>query len=416
MNSKEYAQDLAQRAGRASRDASTLSSSQKSAVLGVIADTLLERTDMIVGENAIDIASAQKKNLSAALIDRLTLTPERVADMAQAVRDIIALPDPCGRVLGGSTLENGLRLEKVSTPLGVVCMIYESRPNVTIDAGVLCLKSGNASILRCGKEAAASTNALGRVLIEALEKAGVNPDVIQVVQRGEREVVDHLLQENRLIDVVIPRGGHSLIEAVVSKSSIPVIKHYRGLCHTYVDGAAEFEMARNIAFNAKVQRPGVCNAMETLLVDASIAASFLPPLITDLQDAKVELVGCEKTRAIVDMAAAAESDWGTEYLDLKLSIKIVDGVQGAIEHIDRYGSGHSEAIVTSDIATARLFQDRIDASTVYVNASTRFTDGSVFGLGAEIGISTDKLHARGPMGLESLTTYKYLVTGNGQIR
>lgn len=416
MTIPDYAVDVAQRARKASYDVAALSTSEKNNVLAVIADTLIERTDMIVAENAIDITAARGNNLPAALVDRLTLTPERVADMAQGVRDISALADPCGRVLDGSTLENGLRLQKVSTAIGVVFMIYESRPNVTIDAGVLCFKSGNACILRCGKEAAASTKVLGAVLTEALTKAGVNSDAIQVVDRTDRDVVDILLQQQKNIDVVIPRGGHSLIKAVVAKSSIPVIKHYLGLCHTYVDAAANVEMAHAIAMNAKVQRPGVCNAMETLLVDAAIAPAFLPNIVADMKAAKVLLVGCEKTRALVDMPAASDEDWATEYLDLQLSIKIVAGVEGAIEHINTYGSGHSEAIVTADLVAAQLFQDRVDASTVYVNASTRFTDGAMFGLGAEIGISTDKLHARGPMGLAELTTYKFLVTGNGHIR
>ena len=416
MNNQEYAKDLANKARLASRDVASLTTQQKNNILAMIADTLIAQTDIIVSENQKDLNIAIENNLSEALVDRLRLTPDRIADMAQGVRDVIALPDPCGQILDGSTLENGLRLQKVSTPIGVVFMIYESRPNVTIDAGVLCFKAGNACILRCGKEAAASTQILGKVLSDALQKAGVNPDMIQVVNIADRDVVDALLVQDSLIDVVIPRGGHSLIKTVVAKSTIPVIKHYLGLCHTYIDGDADLQMAHNIAINAKVQRPGVCNAMETLLIDKSIAKTILPNLVADMRQKNVELCGCDKTCNIVDMDIATDEDWATEYLALKLSIKIVDGVQDAIEHINKYGSGHSEAIVTNNINVARLFQDRIDAATVYVNASTRFTDGAMFGLGAEIGISTDKLHARGPMGLAELTTYKFLVTGEGHIR
>jgi len=312
---------------------------------------------------------------------------------------------------------HGLRISKVRTPLGVVCIIYESRPNVTADAAALCLKSGNACILRGGKEALRSNLAIGRCLSQAVEKAGLPQDSIQVFDSPDRSLVSALLRLNRYIDVVIPRGGEGLIRAVTEQSTIPVIKHYKGVCHVFVDASAEEDMAVSIALNAKVQRPGVCNAMETLLVHEAIAPTILPVLAEKLRDAGVELRGCPQARAIVpDMIEATEDDWYEEYLDLILAVRVVGSVEDAIRHINTYGSMHSDAIITRDVESAREFTEGVDSAAVYVNASTRFTDGGQFGMGAEIGISTDKLHARGPMSLPELTTYKYVVQGTGQIR
>jgi glutamate-5-semialdehyde dehydrogenase len=338
--------------------------------------------------------------------------------MADAVRDIIALPDPVGEVLDGWVRPNGLRLHRVRVPIGVVAMIYESRPNVTVDAGALCMKSGNASILRGGKESINSNLAIYSVIAEALEKAGLDRNCIQLVNTTDRAVVAELLKAQGKVDVVIPRGGKGLIKAVVENSTIPVIRHYEGICHVYVDDGADLDMAQTICFNAKVQRPGVCNAMETMLVHGSAADEFLPKIVADLQEAGCEVRGCARTRKACPAvtADATDEDWSTEYLELILSVRVVDSLAEAVDHINTYGSQHTDSIVTQDYARAEEFVAGVESACVFVNCSTRFSDGGEFGLGAEIGISTEKLHARGPMGLKELTSYKWVAHGSGQIR
>ncbi len=401
----------------AARKLAVLSSAQKDKALRIIADLIEEGAERIKSENARDLQQGKEKGLSKALIDRLTLNDQRIKGMADGLRDIANLKDPVGEVLNINRQANGLEIGKVRTPLGVVGIIYESRPNVTVDAAGLCLKSGNAVILRGGSEAINSNLCLADVLRSGLTKAGLPAETVQVISTTDREAVQIMLKMDNYIDIIIPRGGHGLIRAVVENSTIPVIKHDKGVCHTYIHKDAELEMAVEIAFNAKVHRPGVCNAMETLLVHQDIAAKFLPKVGERYQKAGVELRGCERTRAILSSAVAAtEDDWYEEYLDLILAVRIVDSFKEAVDHIDQYGSHHSDAIVTTDYQTSRDFLAEVDSAAVYVNASTRFTDGAVFGLGAEIGISTQKLHARGPMGLEELTSVKFIILGNGQIR
>ena len=412
-----YVDEVARRARTASRALATASAAAKNRALEKIVELLNKNEDEILKANAEDARAGRASGLSEALLDRLTLNAKRYRSMVDGAREVIGLVDPVGEIIRGWRRPNGLLIQKTRTPLGVVAILYESRPNVTVDAAVLCLKSGNACILRGGKESIHSNRAIARVLADALAEAGPHPWAIQLVETTDREAVGLLLKHSREIDVVIPRGGPGLIQRVVEESTIPVIKHYMGICHTYVDKSADLKMAAKICMNAKTQRPATCNAMETLLVHEKIAAEFLPAIAREMRDAGVELRGDQNTRKLVPWAkAACEEDWRTEYLDLILSVRVVKGLDEAIEHINTYGSAHSDAIVTSDLFAANRFLREVDSAAVYVNASTRFTDGGQFGFGAEIGISTDKLHARGPMALEELTTYKYVIIGEGQIR
>ncbi len=408
---------VARDARAAFRALSTAPTETKNRALRAMADGLRAGREAILAANAEDVREATGAGLPSALIERLTLTPKRVDEMVQSVAAVVDLPDPVGEVIRAWRRPNGLEIRKVRVPLGVIGIIYESRPNVTSECGSLCVKSGNAVILRGGAESFRSNQAIGRVLREALRATGLPEAAVSLLPTPDRAGVDAMLQLDQDIDVIIPRGGEALIRKIAEQSRIPVIKHAKGVCHVYVDEAADLGMAEAIALNAKCQRPATCNAMETLLVHQRVAKAFLPRVIGRLQEAKVEVRGDEAVRAIVPgVAAAAEEDWSTEYLDLILSVKVVRSLTEAIEHIRRYGSAHSDAIVTADDATALRFVQEVDSAAVYVNASTRFTDGFQFGLGAEIGISTDRLHARGPMGLEELTTYKYVVFGTGQLR
>jgi len=405
------------KAKSASRELAVISAEVKNKAIRAMADLLKKNAGTIIEKNSFDIAEAKKQNLSPAMIDRLTLNEKRIKLMADGLRVVAGLNDPIGETLREWDRPNGLKIKKVRVPIGVIFIIYESRPNVTVDSAGLCFKSGNCVILRGGKESINSNKALVEVLHKALSENGIPDGCIQFIETPEKSVISELLKMPQYIDLVIPRGGEALIRAVVSESQIPVIKHYKGICHVYVDNAADLAMAEKIVINAKVQRPGVCNAMETLLVHKNIADVFLPKIAKSLVDLKVELRGCERTRKIVpSICAATEEDWFTEYLALILSIKIVDSAEDAIKHINQYGSMHSDSIVTKNEATAKKFTSEVDSACVFVNASTRFSDGGEFGMGAEIGISTDKIHARGPMGLEELTSYKYIVFGNGQIR
>ncbi|MBL8792935.1 MAG: glutamate-5-semialdehyde dehydrogenase [Planctomycetia bacterium] len=407
---------LGRQARAASRLLARATGAQKNGWLCAAADRLLARSDFILEANARDL-TAHERDLPPASVDRLRLTAKRLEAMAAGLREIAALPDPVGRVLDSNVRPNGLHVQKVGVPLGVIFFIYESRPNVTVDAAGLCVKSGNAIILRGGKEALHSNSALVEVLQETLAPAGLPADALQLVTTPDRAAVGHLLQLDQYIDLAIPRGGESLIRRVAAEAAMPVLKHYQGICHVYVDRAADLDMARKIIVNAKCQRPGVCNAAECLLVHREIAAQFLPAAAEELGQRGVELRGCEATRRLVPAAKpATEDDYRTEYLALVLSVKVVDSLDAAIEHMHRYGSQHTETIVTQDWNAARRFTNEVDASAVMVNASTRFNDGFEFGLGAEIGISTDKFHARGPCGLQELTTYKYIVLGDGQVR
>lgn len=408
---------IAGQAKAASRKLSNLSTKIKNDSLLFMADILEERIAFILDANSKDIQHARENGLSSAFIDRLTLNNTRIMEMSKGLRDVAVLPDPVGEVVRMWRRPNGLQIGKIRTPIGVIGIIYESRPNVTVDAAALCIKSGNAVILRGGSEAINSNIAIANLLSDAGKTRGLPDNSIQLIDVIEREAVLEMLKLDTCIDLIIPRGGHSLIRTVVENSTIPVIKHDKGLCHVYIDSEADLEMGERIAFNAKVQRPSVCNAMETLLVHKDIARIFLPPMIKKFKEAKVEIRGCSKTKAIVsDIKNATDEDWDTEYLDLILSIKIVDGIDEAIEHITRHGSMLSEAIVTINYKNAWRFLREVDAASVFVNASTRFTDGGQFGLGAEMGISTQKLHCRGPMGLEELTSIKYIIFGDGQVR
>ena len=412
-----YAGTLAEQARAASRRLAVVPGSQKNAWLKRAATLLRDRTESILEANSRDVAAAPGFGLNAAAIDRLKLTANRVEQIARALEEIVLLPDPVGEVVEGQIRPNGLEIRKVRVPLGVVFFIYESRPNVTADAAALCVKSGNAVILRGGKEALASNLAIYDVLREAARDCDLPEHAIQLVESTDRAIVGELLRLRDLIDVTIPRGGKSLIERVVAEATMPVIKHFDGVCHVYVDESADLDMARAIIINAKTQRPSVCNAAECLLVHAAIADRALPYLAAGLSEKGAELRGCERTRALVPSARpATETDYRTEYGDLILSVKVVDNLAAAIAHIARYGSHHTDAIVTGDLAAARRFIAEVDSAAVMVNASTRFNDGGEFGLGAEIGISTDKFHARGPCGLRELTSYKYVVFGTGQIR
>ncbi|MEE9259677.1 MAG: glutamate-5-semialdehyde dehydrogenase [Candidatus Scalindua sediminis] len=417
MNIKDYIDTIVKDAKNASRVMATVSSSAKNAALEQIAHNLLNCKTTLMSENEKDIKAAEKEGLSSAMIDRLRLTDSRIEDMAKGIREVINLADPVGELMEERIRPNGLQIQKVRVPIGVIIIIYESRPNVTADAASLCLKTGNATILRGGKESIHSNIAIYGQISSALEKVGLDKKAIQVIETIDRKAVDYLLKADEYVDLVIPRGGEGLIRNVVENSTIPVIKHYKGVCHIYVDEFANLNMAKDVCLNAKIQRPGTCNAMETMLVHEKIAKTFLPDISRSMSDAGVELRGCEKSRKILpDIKAATEEDWSTEYLEKILSVKIVSSIEEALNHISVYGSSHSDAIITENKPNAKKFTDEVDSAAVYVNASTRFTDGYEFGMGAEIGISTDKLHARGPMGLKELTSYKYIVHGNGQIR
>ncbi len=383
-----------------------------------MADAMEAAEAKILAANARDVAAAPGFGLNAAAVDRLRLTSDRIRAVADGVREVAGLPDPAGGVIREWTRPNGIKILKVRVPIGVVGIIFESRPNVTADAAALCLKSGNACILRGGKESFHSNTAIAAALATGAVNAGLSADVIQLVPFTDREGVRLMARMDRYIDVIVPRGGRALIEAVVEHARMPVIKHYHGVCHVFVDSSADLSMAEKIVINAKCQRPGVCNAMETLLVHRDIAEKFLPTIAASLSARGVELRGDERTREVLGsgVKAAVEEDWTEEYLDLILSIRVVDSLEEAVDHIEKYGSHHTDAIVASDEAAARKFLSAVDSATVLWNASTRFSDGGEFGFGAEIGISTDKLHARGPMGLEELTTYKYIVEGAGQVR
>lgn len=409
--------EIAKRAKESSRVIATLSSRVKDNALKGMARALIESVETVLLENEKDIKEGEKNRLSNAMLDRLKLNPSRIKGMSDSLMSISELKDPVGEVLGMCKRPNGLRIGRVRVPIGTILMIYESRPNVTSDVIGLCLKSGNSVILRGGSEALNSNIAIHKILSEAAKAEGIPSDGINMVETPDKKAVSTLLGLNQYIDLVIPRGGEELIRKVADESKIPVIKHYKGICHTYVDEDADLNMAEKIAFNAKVQRPGVCNAMETLLVHKDVAIRFLPSMVKKFKDAGVEIRGCPVTRNIVkDIKEATEDDWRTEYLDLILSIRVVEDIDEAIRHITVYGSMHSDAIVTDNYERAMKFLNEVDSACVYVNASTRFTDGFEFGMGAEIGISTDKFHARGPMGLEELTSYKYIIFGNGQIR
>lgn len=410
-------EQLGRQAKQAERFLRTASTACKDRGLSEIADALVENSAAILDANALDIANGEQAGMSPALLDRLRLNETRIAGMAQGVREIIALADPVGRVLAGGNRPNGLQIVKVAVPLGVVAVIFEARPNVTADAAALCLKSGNAVILRGGKEAIHSNRAIAGVMRRALEKAGLPQDCIQLVEDTSRESANALMRMNAYVDVLIPRGGGGLIRAVVENATVPVIETGVGNCHIYVDQAADIEMAAEIVWNAKTSRPSVCNACESLLVHRGIAKQALPAIKRKLDEKNVILRGDDEAQAILPgIEAAQEADWGMEYLDYILSVKVVGGLEEAIAHISRYGSGHSECIVTQDYGAAERFLNEVDAAAVYVNASTRFTDGGEFGFGAEIGISTQKLHARGPLGLNELTSMKYKIYGAGQIR
>lgn len=422
MSLPEMMLDLARRAKMASRRLAQLTTEEKNQCLLAMADALESSLDSIVAANQLDVAAAPTHGLSSAMVDRLRLDEKRIRAMAGGLREVAALPNPVGRVLDERNRPNGLRLIKVSAPIGVVVIIYESRPNVTADAASLCFKAGSATILRGGKEALHSNQAIAKVMISAAKAAlpGFPEDAIQVVPTADREAIPLLLGLTELVDLCMPRGGEGLIRAVTACSKVPVIKHYKGVCHVYVDQAADLEMAERILLNAKVQRPGVCNAAETLLVHQSVAATFLPKAAAALAGHSVELRADPGALSLLDgyarLKPATAEDFKTEYNDLVLNVAVVPDTRGAIDHINANGSGHSDAIVTADEAAARAFLAGVDSAAVYWNASTRFTDGGEFGMGAEIGISTDKIGARGPMGLEELTTHKWFGFGEGQIR
>jgi glutamate-5-semialdehyde dehydrogenase len=411
-------EEMGRKARTAARVLALCSKDQKNAALMAMADAIEAAEADIVAANASDLEAAPGYGLNDAAVDRLRLDSARIKGMAQGVRQVAGLPDPCGEIIREWTRPNGMMITKIRVPIGVVGIIYESRPNVTADAAVLCIKSGNACILRGGKEAIHSNTAIAKALSAGAMNAGLSADIIQLVPFTDREGVRLLAQMDRYLDVIVPRGGHALIEAVVEHARMPVIKHYHGVCHVYVDKSADLGMAEKITVNAKCQRPGVCNAMETLLVHRDVAEKFLPSMAKALREKGVELRGDQRTCEVLGpgVKPATEADWTTEYLDLILSIRVVDSLEQAIDHIENYGSHHSDTIVTNDEAAARKFLAAVDSAVVFWNVSTRFNDGGEFGFGAEIGISTDKLHARGPMGLEELTTYKYTVTGSGQVR
>ena len=417
MATYELVQAKAQAAKQAAAKLAVTSTAVKNAALLAMAAALEAQQAEILAANERDMTAAAAKGMKSSMLDRLKLTAERISGMADGLRQVAGLADPVGNVIDGKTLPNGLHITKIRVPLGVIGIIYEARPNVTADAAGLCLKSGNAVILKGGSEAMESNKTVAAILAQAAEGAGISAGSIQFIDTSDRQAVQDLIHMNGLVDVVIPRGGAGLIQAVVRNASVPVIETGAGVCHTYVDKDADVEMAMKIAFNAKVQRPSVCNAMETLLVHKDIADKFLPMMLMMYNSSAVEIRGDEAVQEYSGQVhPATEEDWSTEYGDLRLSVKIVDSIEEAMAHIAKYGTGHSECIVTDNYQAAQLFQYTVDAAAVYVNASTRFTDGNEFGFGAEIGISTQKLHARGPMALPELTSTKYLINGNGQVR
>lgn len=417
MATYELVKAKAQAAKQAAAKLAVTSTAVKNAALLAMAAALEAKQSEILAANERDMTAAAAKGMKSSMLDRLKLTAERISGMADGLRQVAGLADPVGNVIDGKTLPNGLHITKIRVPLGVIGIIYEARPNVTADAAGLCLKSGNAVILKGGSEAMESNKTVAAILAQAAEGAGIPAGSIQFIDTSDRQAVQDLIHMNGLVDVVIPRGGAGLIQAVVRNASVPVIETGAGVCHTYVDKDADVEMAMKIAFNAKVQRPSVCNAMETLLVHKDIADKFLPMMLMMYNSSAVEIRGDEAVQEYSGQVhAATEEDWSTEYGDLRLSVKIVDSIEEAMAHIAKYGTGHSECIVTNNYQAAQLFQYTVDAAAVYVNASTRFTDGNEFGFGAEIGISTQKLHARGPMALPELTSTKYLINGNGQVR
>jgi len=405
-----------QEAKSGSRVLSTISGADKNRILREMATALRSNTEDLLKANLLDMTDADKNDLSSALKDRLLLDESRIDAMAVAIEGIAALKEPVGQILDGWVTEDGLKIEKVSIPIGVIGIIYESRPNVTSDTAALCFKSSNVCVLKGGKEAENSNRAIAKVLQGVLSKNDLPTSLVSLLEDSSREGVAKLIKMDKYVDLIIPRGGAGLIKYVSENATVSVVKHDKGQCHTYIDKDAKLDNAIVIAINAKVQRPGVCNAMETLLVDSAIATTALPKIKAEFDKAHTELKGCLETRSIIDVKEATDEDYDTEYLANILNIKVVDGVDGAIEHIVRFGSGHSEAIITEDITSAEKFLNAIDAAVVYVNASTRFTDGGAFGFGAEVGISTNKLHARGPMGIEGLTTYKFKIYGSGQTR
>lgn len=417
MNWRERILEDVKRTKEASYIMSNISTDLKNSFLEDLAKRIGEYKGEIINENEKDVRECVRKGYSSAFIDRLKLDEKRIEKMIKAIKTVISLPDPVGAKIWETVRPNGLKIERIRVPIGVIGIIYESRPDVTIEATILCIKSGNCVILRGGKEAKRSNLKLTQIIKESLKNTDLPEDCVNLITSGGRRAVNYILKLYQYIDLIIPRGGESLIRTVVENSYIPVIKHYAGVCHTYVDKDANLEMAWKVVLNAKVQRPATCNATETLLVHKDIAEKFLPKMAELFNQYNVEMRGCEKTRKILpDIKEATEEDWKTEYLDLIISIKVVDSLEEAIEHINKYGTHHSDAIITKNIESAKKFLTQVDSAAVYHNASTRFTDGGEFGLGAEIGISTDKIHARGPMALEELTSYKYLIYGNGQIR
>ncbi|PHS32435.1 MAG: glutamate-5-semialdehyde dehydrogenase [Methylophaga sp.] len=417
MDIKNYMQTVGQQARTASRALSRAGTNAKNEALQFIANEIRAAAETLKQQNSLDMEAGKTKGLDAALLDRLALTDDRIEGMAEGLEQIAALADPVGEISDMNYRPSGIQLGKMRVPLGVIGIIYESRPNVTADAAGLCLKSGNATILRGGSEAIHSNQAIALCIHRGLEKAGLPANAVQVVETTDRAAVGELITMTEYVDVIVPRGGKGLIERISKDARVPVIKHLDGICHVYIDAGADLDMAEEIAFNAKCHRYGVCNAMETLLVDSAIAADILPRLAKRYATENVELRGCELTRIILrNINAASDEDWDTEYLAPILSIRIVEGVDAAMDHIHQHSSGHTETIVTEDYARSRRFLAEVDSSSVMVNASTRFADGFEYGLGAEIGISTDKIHARGPVGLEGLTSQKWIVLGSGQIR
>ncbi len=421
MDIKQYMTQLGQRARHASRELSRADSNIKNKALLTIADLLEASMATLIAENNKDLEAGKEKGLDEALLDRLALNEERILGMSEGLRQIAALPDPVGEISDMNYQPSGLQIGKMRVPLGVIGIIYESRPNVTADAAALCMKSGNAAILRGGSEAINSNQAIAVCIKQGLEQAGLSADVVQVVETTDRDAVGELISMQEYVDVIVPRGGKGLIERISGNSKVPVIKHLNGICHVYIDAKADHKKAIDIAYNAKTNRYGVCNAMETLLIDDAIVADILPELAQQYEHEGVELRCCEKSAALIattikSVVAATEEDWDIEYLSPILSIRVVDGVDEAMEHIFQHSSGHTESIVTEDLTTARRFLAEVDSSSVMVNASTRFADGFEYGLGAEIGISTDKIHTRGPVGLNGLTSQKYIVLGDGHIR
>ncbi len=415
MDLGAYVEQLLANAARASQSLARASTTAKDKALLAAADALIANAAALKEANEKDVKAAA--GLPLAVVDRLKLTDKRINGMAGALRTVASLRDPVGEIISGWTRPNGLRIQKVRVPIGVLCVIYESRPNLTADAGALCLKSGNAVILRGGSEAIHSNIAIYEILARAIRESGLDKDCVQLVNTTDRAVVDRFLAAEGRLDLVIARGGESLIRAVVENATMPVLKHYKGVCHTFVDETADLEMAERVCLNAKLQRPAVCNALETLLVHGAIAKGFLPAIAKKLGDAGCEMRGCDRSRKLVPgMKAATEDDYRTDYGDLIVNVKIVDSLDDAIAHIGKYGSRHTDAIITRSMEATDRFTAEVDSAVVFVNSSTRLNDGGEFGMGAEIGISTDKLHARGPMGLEELTSYKYVVQGNGQIR